>query len=336
MNKFPQKSIISKVYREIIKKSLLKPGDRVMVAVSGGADSICLLNILLDLKDKLGITLLVAHFNHRLRGEESDGDEKFVREFCVERGIECIIGRAEKENKYKSEDEARKARYAFFENLLEGDKADKIALAHNLNDQAETVLLRLIRGSGFRGLKAIPSLRQKFCRPLLSISRSEIENYLKKRHITFQTDSSNADTVFARNFIRHEILPKITRLNPNIVETLGNSAKNIGDDYDYIEESARRHLAAVTTQKSSAGLILDYKSWLDLHSAMKRLTLRIAIAELTDLADISLKQIGEAIEMLERGRGKKMKDLPHSLRIGLDGGKIKVEKIKKESKDETK
>ena len=336
MNKFPQKSITGKVYTEIIKNNLFSAGDKIMVAVSGGADSICLLSVLTELKDKLNIELSVAHFNHRLRGEESDEDEKFVHDFCQRQGIECYIGRAEKENKYKSEDQARIARYDFFEKLLAGESVDKIALAHNLNDQAETVLLRLIRGSGFRGLKAIPRERQNFIRPLLPISRSEIEKYLECHRQLFRTDYSNSDVAFVRNKIRHEILPKIAEINPNIVETLGNSTKNITDDYDYIEESARQSLGSIITDQASHSLSLDYKRWLILHPALKRQTLRLVIADITDLIDITSKQIEEVLEVLERGRGKKMKALPHSLRIGLDGGKIKIEKIKKESKDETK
>ncbi len=328
MNKFPQKSITGKVYTEIIKNNLFSAGEKVAVAVSGGADSICLLSILLELKDKLDIELFACHFNHRLRGEESNADEKFVSDFCQSRGIECFIGRAERKNSYKSEDAARKARYAFFENLLAGESVDKIAIAHNANDQAETVLLRLIRGSGLNGLKAIIPARQKFVRPLLSISRFEIDEYLKVHTISYRTDSSNSDLAYLRNQIRHEILPDLTKLNPNIISTLANSAKNIGDDYDYLEESAWQNLQSIIIKKNTDGIILDHKKWLLLHPALKRLTLRLAIAEQADLNDITTKQIDSAVEMLERGRGKKWQPLPHSLRISLAGGKIKIEKYK--------
>lgn len=320
-----QKSITGKVYNEIIKNNLISAGDKIMVAVSGGADSICLLNILIELKDRLNIKLSACHFNHCLRGAESDKDEQFVRDFCSRQGIECVVGRADRENKYKSEDQARKARYDFFENLLAGESVDKIVLAHNLNDQAETVLLRLIRGSGFRGLRAIPQTREKFIRPLLIISRSEIEKYLKEYHQTFRTDSTNSDMVFARNKIRHKILPKIAEINPNIIETLGNSARIFEDDYSYLEETATKHLADIEVEKRIKSLTLDYHGWSNLHPALKRLVLRLAIAEISDLTDISAKQIDEVVDVLESGHGKKYKALPHSLRIGLYSDKIRID-----------
>jgi len=327
MNKFGQKSVTGKVYKEIIKNNLILPGEKIAVAVSGGADSVCLLSVLLELKDKLNIGLSACHFNHRLRGSESDMDEKFVADFCRQRGIECIIDRAKKDNAYKNEDEARNARYAFFQNLLAGEHADKIAIAHNQNDQAETVLLRLIRGSGFQGLKAIPRAREKFIRPLLTISRSEIEKYLADRDIHYRTDGSNSDIVYARNYIRHQILPEISKINPNIVETLAESAGIFADDYDYLEARAREALTKLMSEKRSDLVALDYKSWQVLPLALQRLTLRLSIAEISDLTDITFRQIDEVVAVLERGRGKKWKPLPHSLRISLVRGKIRVEKL---------
>ncbi|PIS07381.1 tRNA lysidine(34) synthetase TilS [Candidatus Berkelbacteria bacterium CG10_big_fil_rev_8_21_14_0_10_43_13] len=329
MNKFSQKSVTGKVYKEIIKDSLILSGEKIAVAVSGGADSICLLSVLLELKDKLGIQISAVHFNHRLRGSESDMDEKFVADFCRERGIDCIVDRAKKINSYKSEDEARIARYAFFQNLLAGERADKVAIAHNQNDQAETVLLRLIRGSGFSGLKAIPRVREKFIRPLLTISRPEIEKYLADRNIRFRTDDSNSDIIYSRNYIRHQILPQISKINPNVVATLAGSAEIFADDYNYLEETARATLTTLRSENRSDLVTLDHKSWQALPLALQRLTLRLSVAEISDLTDITFKQIDEVMAVLRRGRGKKWKPLPHSLRISLVRGKIRVEKLNK-------
>jgi len=322
-----QKSITGKVYSDIIKNGLILLGEKVAVAVSGGADSICLLSILLELKDKLGIEILACHYNHRLRESESDADEKFVHDFCGERGVECIIGRAKVKNSLKSEESAREARYDFFEKVSAGEHVDRICLAHNLNDLAETVLFRLIRGSGFRGLKAIPRKREKFVRPLLNISRIEIEKYLADRYLEFRVDQTNADIVYSRNKIRHLVLPQIVKINPNIIETLGLSAEVFADDYDFLEKNARQALKKIILEKTSKEFILDRQKWLSLPSSMKRLTLRLAIDELAGLEDISLKQLEEVISVLDKGHGKKQKLLPHSLRISLDHGKIKAEKI---------
>ncbi len=328
MNKFPQKSVSGKVYTEIIKYELISAGDKIVVAVSGGADSICLLFVLLGLREKLKITVSVCHFNHRLRGEESDKDEEFVRELCTKQGIECVVGRAPKANSYKSEDEARAARYSFFEKLLAGESIAKIAIAHNQNDQAETVLLRLIRGSGFCGLKAIPRVREKFIRPLLTISRLEIEEYLRRRHLSYRTDSSNTNLTYLRNQIRRQILPEFAKINPNISETLANSTKIIEDDVDYLNAAAHRKFTELAQKNSSGSIFFDRKAWLKLHPSMKRLVLRLALNRVSSLLDITLDQIDGAIAMIDTGRGKKWKPLPHSLRISLIDGKIKVEKLK--------
>lgn len=324
-----QKTTIGKVYSAIVQNKMIQPGDRIVVAVSGGADSICLLTILLELKDKLGISLSVAHFNHRLRGVESDKDEKFVADFCKERGVHCHLGRANKAGELKSEEKAREARYKFFLSLV-GEYADTIALAHNQNDQAETVLLRLVRGSGFRGLRAIPPTRKNFIRPLLTISRSEIEHFLEARHLTFRTDASNSDPVFVRNKIRAQILPQLAEINPNIIETLANSARVIGLDYEFLENIAATSLQKLISSQTEHSLELKYKDWLLLHPALKRLTLRLAVSELVNLADVTVKQIEETVTMLEKGYGKKFKLLPHSLRIALESDKIKIDRVIKE------
>ena len=322
MNNLSQKSIAGRVYLEILKKDLYKKGDRVAVALSGGPDSICLTELLIDLSGKLGISILACHYNHRLRGEESDKDEKFVLDFCRKRGIECHVGRAPQKNLYKNEEQAREARYLFFKKILKEGRADKIALAHHLNDFAETILLRLIRGTGIRGVRSIPALRELFTRPLLQISRREIEEYLAKNKLKYRSDLSNFDTDIPRNQIRHEIIPVLAKLNPNIIEALGNFGLVSFDDYDFLELSAEKEFKKLLISESDQDLSLSYKDWCDLHHSLQRMVLRIGIKQLVGLNDVTFKQLEEVIDVLNNGEGKKFKSLPHSLYIELRSGKI--------------
>lgn len=326
MNKFSQKSIYGKVYQTSQKHSLIKVGDRVVVALSGGPDSMALLFVLLVLREKLSINILACHFNHRLRGAESDADEAFVREKCQELKIECIVGSADRQNKYSGENDARKARYDFFEKILKEGRGDSIAIAHNQNDQAETVMMRLMRGAGMRGLKSIPYKRKNFVRPLLDIPRKEIENFLLKEGIPFVVDQTNLSTDYLRNEVRANLIPYLAKLNPSIVDTLANVSKNVACDYDFIEQTAKKEMDRVTMETKTDKIYLDYKKWLSLHSSIQAMVLRLGLEKLDSLDDITVKQIDDTLEMLEKGVGKKFKLLPHSLIIELQDGKIILSK----------
>lgn len=322
---FNQKSIVGKVYRDIKKSRLIEEGDHIVVAVSGGADSIALLDILMNLRSQLHISLSACHFNHLLRGEASEEDESFVEEFCRKNGIECEVGRAKAKNLYKSENSAREARYTFFEKISEQGRG-KIALAHQKNDLAETLLMRIIRGSGSRGLSSIPASRGNFIRPLLSVSRSEIESYLEERHLAYRTDQSNFDLDFLRNRIRHEVIPMLEKINPNILETLATEAVQFQDDSALLDKVIAQKLDHLILESSTDSVSLDYAKWLKLDIALKRVVLREAIASFDNLLDITFKQIAEATDLLEKGINKKFKLLPHSLRIELKNAKIIIRK----------
>lgn len=323
MEKISQKSIIYKVKKHIKENKLIAPGETVIVALSGGPDSMCLFDVLYKLKDHLQINLMACHYNHRLRGEESYNDEKFVKKYCGERGIECFFGLAEKENQFKNEEEAREARYSFFEKILGERRGAKIAIAHNSNDLAETFLMRLFRGAGLKGLSAIPSARKNLIRPLLSVSRSEIELYLKDEKISFRLDKTNNDPKITRNFIRLRILPLLVQyVNPNIVETLFNSAKIMEEDHAFLLLLAEKEYEKLALPEKSGQTILDRKKWLLLHPSLQRMVLRIALEKKKSLREITNKQISEVVEMIKKGEGKKYKPLPHSLRIELLSGNI--------------
>ncbi len=200
------------------REALFEAGNRVVCAVSGGADSMAMLWCLHSLQDELGITVSAAHFNHRLRGAEADADEAFVRTFCKAQGIPLSVGSAEvaayaAEHKLSTETAAREARYAFLETL----PCERIATAHNAEDNAETVLLHLLRGSGLRGLCGIPPRRGRVVRPLLSVTRAQVEDYLRENGLSWVQDATNAGDECLRNRIRHRLLPLFKQENPSFV-----------------------------------------------------------------------------------------------------------------------
>lgn len=220
----------NKLFQFIREQDLVSPGDRVICAVSGGADSVALLFALYLLRDKLKIQLEAAHFNHQLRREESQRDEIFVRDFCARYDIPLHVGSAQVQPGKKGlEAAARDARYAFLE-TLEG----KIATAHTADDNAETVLLHLIRGTGLKGLGGIAPQRGKLIRPMLSVTRQEVEAFLNEWSLPHVEDSSNASDVFLRNRIRHHVMPLLREENPKIGENLSKMALRLRMDEEYL------------------------------------------------------------------------------------------------------
>lgn len=221
------------------------PGERVAVAVSGGPDSILLLEFMRQFSQESGLTLAITHFNHHLRGAESDADEQFVAERAAQLGLELIRGGAEVARVAQSKREnleatARDLRYRFFLSLISRQRVDKVATGHNANDQAETVLLRLLRGSGGRGLGGIyPMLDGKIARPFLNLTRGEIEREIQERGLKFRLDSSNQDPRFARNRVRLKVLPLLeAEFNPGVVILLKDLAGRARDDEVFLEEAA--------------------------------------------------------------------------------------------------
>ncbi|GLC29941.1 tRNA lysidine(34) synthetase TilS [Clostridium omnivorum] len=231
-----------KVLKAIKQYSMLKNGDKIIVAVSGGPDSICLLHILHTLKDEFNLELIAAHVNHCLRGKEADEDEKYVEEYCKKNDIKFFskrvdINRLAMERNLSSESAGREARYEFFHKLMKEHNADKIALAHNANDQAETVLMRIMRGTGIEGLVGIKPVRGNiFIRPLINITRDEIENYCMENNLKPRIDKTNLENIYARNKVRLELIPYIKEnFNEDIVNTLNRLSQTVSTDNDYLE-----------------------------------------------------------------------------------------------------
>ena len=228
--------MLNKLATFIRKYDMIVPGDRVICAISGGADSVALLFGLYLLKEKLQFRLEAAHFNHRLRGDESDRDEAFVKEFCDRFDIPLHLGSGEvKPGKKGLEAAARDARYAFLRSL-----PGKIATAHTADDNAETVLLHLVRGTGLKGLCGITPVGDGLIRPMLSITRAEVEAFLQEYCLRHIVDSSNETDAFLRNRLRHHVMPLLKEENPRLAEHLSAMALQLQGEEALLHSQAQQ------------------------------------------------------------------------------------------------
>jgi tRNA(Ile)-lysidine synthase len=272
--------MIRRVHATVLKFGMLRRGDHVLVAVSGGADSVALLHVLRRLERRWELRLSAAHLNHGLRGAESDEDEAFVLRLGKELGVPVVSERWERPPAGNLEQAARRARYAFLRRAAASAGATRIAVGHTRDDQAETVLLRILRGSGSLGLVGIhPVVDDLIVRPLIEISRAEIERYLTASGVPWRSDSSNSDLRYRRNRIRHELLPLLRDgYNPRIDEVLAREAAVARDTAGYLEEAAR---VAYEEMRRDAvgGVALDVPSLLRLHPALRREAVRLALRE---------------------------------------------------------
>ncbi len=234
----------NEIYNFIIENSMLESGDGVVVGVSGGADSICLLLALHELKERLEIgRLVVVHVNHMIRGTEADEDEVFVEELCKKNNIEFVTFHKDipvyaSANKLTIEEAGRMFRYECFEKTLEEYSCNKIAVAHNKNDLAETVIFNIIRGTGLKGISGIMPVRGNVIRPILGMTRGNIEEYLAKREQSFRVDSTNSELDYTRNKIRHLIIPAMEDINSGAIKHICQMADEAKKSYSFIHEQA--------------------------------------------------------------------------------------------------
>jgi tRNA(Ile)-lysidine synthase len=257
-------SFLSKALKAINENSMIQKGDRVIVALSGGADSVSLFNVLLSLKDKLGFTVMATHINHNLRGNEAQRDEDFVKNLCKVNNVELFVksvdvaSLAQKE-KISTELCGRNVRYDFFSQLHNKYNA-KIATAHTASDNAETVIFNLVRGAGLKGVSGIVPKRDYIIRPLIYLTREQIEQYCIENNLTYVTDSTNLTVDYTRNKIRHNIIPKLKELNPNLEEAFLRNSKIFTQLNGFVSEQTD---IAVEKSKCKNGYNIDYLNKLD-------------------------------------------------------------------------
>lgn len=329
--------------RETIKKfEMLSPGDRVVVGVSGGPDSVALLHILKELALQLKVSLSIAHLNHRFRGKESDRDAEYVQELALELGLPVIVESRDvsafiKKEGLSLEDGARRARYDFFARVVKRVKANKVALGHNADDQAETVLMRLLRGSGREGLGGIPPVRElkpgskvKIIRPLIEATREEIEKYLKENRVKARLDASNIEPIYLRNRIRLKLLPLLTKYNPNIKSILVRTAQILGEEDRYLERIVSQHLKRIV-KKGKEGITLDIIKLSSLSLPIQRRILRETLGSIKgNKLDIQLAHIDDILDLL-KARGRASLDLPGNILITKEYRKLSIH-FKREKK----
>jgi len=312
--------MLEQVAKTIARYSMFQPDQRVGVAVSGGADSVCLLHVLRELAPRWNLRLTVLHLDHKLRGEESHEDSAFVRDLAAALDLPCelettdvaALCRASGEN---LEQAARAARLEFFKRLMQAGTVGRIATGHTRSDQAETVLFRFLRGSGTAGLAGIrPVTGDGIVRPLLEIDRPEIERYLRERGIAWRNDSTNALTVFARNRIRHELLPQLTRdWNPAMAETLAHTADWAQAEEAYWESELARLAPAHLTFEPPA-VLLKVGPLAALPLAVARRLIRRAVEWAKgDLRGIGFEHLAGVLELAASAEGHGRLQIP-----GLD------------------
>ena len=296
---------------------MIGPGELVVVAVSGGPDSVCLLDILCKLKEELGIGIVVAHFDHGLRPDEDEHETRFVESMAISFGLPFETKRAGlgmRTEKGSLEERARNARYQFLWQVRRKVSAKKIAIGHNLNDQAETVLMRLLRGSGPSGLAGIPPNRDDgIVRPLIEVTRSEIESYLAQRPLNYVTDSSNLRTSYLRNRIRLELLPELRKYQPRIVELLGQTAEIMRSDEKWLESNARAWIEE-QSEKEDNRIYIPLPAFTRLPDALRNLVIRVALWRTGgNLRRVNFRHIAAVNDIAMGERPQAQVDLPNDL-----------------------
>ena len=312
--------VFEKVLSTIDKHNLIEDGDKIVLGISGGPDSVCLLHILNRLKEKLNIELYAAHMNHQIRGIEAQKDALYVADLCDKMGITYFVKSIDvpkycSDNSLSIEEGARKLRYEMFHEIKQKTKSNKIAIGHNLNDQAETVLMRIMRGTGLQGLRGIEYVRENgIIRPLLDVERKEIEDYCEVHNLNPRIDESNLENIYTRNKIRLELIPYMKdNFNTNLIESIVRMSNNLRSDSDYIESDAEEKFKDIC-KVSSDSVEVDINSFKKLHNAIKVRVLRKGIKSiLGDTNFIDQKHIDDVMEFESESKINKMLTLPRGV-----------------------
>lgn len=299
-----------KVLSYIRDNELIKFRDKILVALSGGPDSVCLLNLLFELKEELNIEIAAAHLNHLLRGQDSFDDEEYVINMCGRMGIKCFTKRVDineysRQQKLSSEMAGRNARYDFFDEILKKEGFNKIATAHNANDQAETILFRLMRGTGLEGLGGIKAYRDdKIIRPILCLSRKEVEDYIELKKLNPRIDKTNFEKIYNRNKIRLDILPYMKEnFNEDIIQTLNRMSLLLQKDNDFLENLALSLYNKYCIEHKEY-FIIKKEVFKESEPIVTRLLRHIIIRYSKSSYDFEMKHIYEILYLAKKDSGK--------------------------------
>lgn len=328
------------VYNCIKKYKLINENDKIVIGVSGGPDSICILHVLNSLKEKLKIEIFVAHVNHMIR-EEADSETEYVQEFCASLGVECFVKKIDvieyaKMHKIGTEEAGRVIRYDFFEEVAKKVSASKIVTAHNSNDKAETVLLNILRGSGLSGLKGIEPIRDnKYIRPLIETERKDIEEYCAKNNLEPKIDKTNLESIYKRNKVRNDLIPYIQKeFNPNFLKTINRLSEVATEENEYMEKivqitfkeinvGADASVCPKTELNAHNQIVLDLKKFNNLELVIKRRVILYTISKVVgNTIGIEKVNIDEIIKLCKNNIGNKYLTPTKNIKIEIKNKKI--------------
>jgi tRNA(Ile)-lysidine synthase len=333
-----QNNLVEQVLKTVRNYGMLRQGDSVLAAVSGGPDSVFLLHALMRLSKKLKLAkVTVCNMDHCLRRAESEEDSRFVRDLAARLGLGCIHGKVDvaalKDRKLSTEEAARAARYAFFADGAAKAGANAIATGHTIDDQAETVLMRLIKGSSLKGLVGIAPVREgpdgpRIVRPLFEIEKRSIVRYLDDAGIAYRTDSSNLEDKYFRNVVRREVVPFLERYNPRLKRSLFNLAEHLREDFEYIRREKSRMSGRIAKSAKTGGVEIMLKDIVIQPAAIRKEVLRDSL-ELAggEVKKLSFRHWKEVDNLLTtKGKGRSV-DLPGSIRVTRTAGAVTLKKI---------
>ena len=316
------------VLKTIETYNLIEMNDKIVIGVSGGPDSICLLHVLYGLKEKLGIEIVVAHVNHMLR-EVADLETEYVQNFCKKLGIECYVKKADileisKTQKKGTEEVGRQVRYDFFDEVAKKTNSNKIATAHNSNDRAETVILNILRGSGLSGLKGIEPIRDnKYIRPLINTDRQDIENYCNDNKLEPKYDKTNNENIYTRNKVRNTVIPYIKKeFNPNIIKTINRLSSLATEENEYLQAITKQEFENLLIEKTE-NIILDLHKFNSLNLVIKRRLILYTINEVLHTTNgIEKVNIDDIIKLCKNNIGNKYLLPIKEIKVYVKKGKI--------------
>lgn len=306
---------MKRVEEYIQKTGMITTEDRIIAGISGGADSVCLFFVLLEMQKKQGIDFIAVHVNHQLRKESADADENFVKKLCEKYGIKLEVFHRDvvsiaKNRKQSFEEAGRAVRREAFEETLKKYNGTKIALAHHQNDNAETLLMNLARGTGLKGLCGIRPVNGIYIRPLLCMSRGEIEEFLRKREESFCVDETNSDTNYTRNCLRYQVIPVLEdRVNVQAVRHMNEAMEQLSELEEYMDEQTRSAWESCICEMEN-GLFLDKAAFENYPVLLRKMLIRKCVEQMDGgLRDIGQIHILQILELFEKQCGRRM-DLP--------------------------
>ncbi len=335
-------AFLNEVANFISDKEMVLPGDKIIVGLSGGADSVCLLMTLHMLSEKLGLQegdLMAVHVNHMIRGEEAEGDQLFAKELCDKLGIKFKVFHKDitayaDELKISVEEAGRKFRYECFAKVSAEYGFDKIAVAHNKNDLAETVIFNMLRGSGLNGMSGIAPVRDNIIRPLLNVTRESIEEFLESINQTYRNDSTNASLDYQRNKIRHNIIPAMCEINFRAVEHICHMAEEAKSSYQFIHGKAlEEYEGSITEESANRTVILEISQLYKCDSVLQEHLIHEALGDVAGRKkDINRKHVVAVAGLIYQETGKIL-HLPYGIRATRNYDKLVVTN-KEESKED--